>query len=706
MQSQAAHVRKERREIAYSRNLKKKKKKTIRGWKTLFLPYISSLSLFDESGARLLVHSLQLLPTPVCKDFVEASWNKNKCATCLKWRDLHPEGTLVQAPASQSQEKGKTDSKTETKDNKATSPPHAKEETVRTKTLDIPVPVAVEGTKPIPTQGVQLFFLLQLSKVWQTVGIIKDTDRVEDVVEKIIKPQTLAGKTSFVDYLSHSDDGAMRAAVEKANKFVSHAWQYKYLDVMESLKRLIPSEGIQKKTYIWMDILAISQHEEHEPDHLMHVTRTNINSIGHTILMQENCSAPVPLQRAWCMFELFCTQEGKAKFDICMSSNEYKEFKTGVQDNFEAVVRSFSAANIEQAKASKEAEREKMLEHVNRTVGTDYFNKVVLYLLKKWLTMVARNMQKKLDVDKPDAKGVSLLYGLGTLLCALGKFDEAEVVLKQALKGREELLGPEHESTVMVQRDLARVLCVDQKLAEAEPLFRKVLESTEKILGKDHLQTLAAVSALAKVMDDQGKLPEAEVLYKRLLEGKEKLLGPENSSVVAIVNSLSMILKAQKKYEEAEPLYRRSLKAKEDALGPNHPSALTWVNNYALILKALGRLEEAETFYVRAMKGREEALGAKDPSTLTTVSNYAFLLKEMGRLKEAEALHRRAMKGREEVLGTNHPTTIASVNYVAEVLRAQGKDMEAERYFRRVVTLVNKSLGKDANSSLKAQGKP
>src|SRR5207248_892457 len=106
-----------------------------------------------------------------------------------------------------------------------------------------------------------------------------------------------------------------------------------------------------------------------------------------------------------------------------------------------------------------------------------------------------------------------------------GNYKLAEAMNRQAIKGREKVLGPEHPDTLGSVGRLAEILWYQGKYEEAEAMNRQALEGNEKVLGPEHPFTLTSVDKLAIVLRDQGKYEAAEVMCRRALEGYEKALG-------------------------------------------------------------------------------------------------------------------------------------------------------------------------------------
>ena len=83
----------------------------------------------------------------------------------------------------------------------------------------------------------------------------------KDVVEKIIKPETINTKQSFCDLLLSESP----RYVGKADWFYSHAWKYRFLDVIDAAKSFFQNEELDEQDpFLWFDIFTVSQHRAME----------------------------------------------------------------------------------------------------------------------------------------------------------------------------------------------------------------------------------------------------------------------------------------------------------------------------------------------------------------------------------------------------------------------------------------------------------
>eukprot|EP00808_Paulinella_micropora_P002594 g73683.t1 len=232
----------------------------------------------------------------------------------------------------------------------------------------------------------------------------------------------------------------------------------------------------------------------------------NVARIGHTVLVQSPWTNPVPLTRAWCLWEILCTSSTKATFEINLPPKEE-------QSLLESLV-------------TQEGE------------GIHGLNKVVIEQLRDWL---AKTAKAAIPEEHSSNDPLSLINSVTTLLSDQGKLAEAEPLCRRALAGCEEKLGATHPDTLATVNNLANLLRDQGKLAEAEPLCRRALAGREEKLGATHPDTLATVNNLAALLSGQGKLAEAVPLYRRSLAGREEKLGATHPDTLATVKNLAIL---------------------------------------------------------------------------------------------------------------------------------------------------------------------
>ena len=137
------------------------------------------------------------------------------------------------------------------------------------------------------------------------------------------------------------------------------------------------------------------------------------------------------------------------------------------------------------------------------------------------------------------AESAHLLDRAGFYLSSFARYEEAKLLLQQALSICEPVLGPDHPLTAATFHNLAMNYHDQGHYAEAEPLYKRALAIREQVLGPQHDDTAISLDNLAMLYSDQGRYAEAEPLYKRALAICEQVLGPHDSGTPSTLANLA-----------------------------------------------------------------------------------------------------------------------------------------------------------------------
>ena len=215
-----------------------------------------------------------------------------------------------------------------------------------------------------------------------------------------------------------------------------------------------------------------------------------------------------------------------------------------------------------------------------------------------------------------------------------GRFDEAEVLYREALAIVEAELGPHDSDVATIYHNLGGLRHARGDFIDAERYARRSVEIREAVA--DEQENLAADrAALASILDALGRHDEAETLLLEVLATFERIHGPDDYEVAINLNNLAVIYQRRGELGPAEEMYRRALQIKETELGAGHPELATTLNNLAVTCRSLGRHEEAEQCYRKAVTILEKSVEPNHPNLATMRQNYAALLVELGRDAEA-----------------------------------------------------------------------
>jgi tetratricopeptide (TPR) repeat protein len=170
---------------------------------------------------------------------------------------------------------------------------------------------------------------------------------------------------------------------------------------------------------------------------------------------------------------------------------------------------------------------------------------------------------KSIDASEYEFGYAESFHNLGDSLRCSGQLDEAESMLRDALKLFREKSGEYHWRTLMAEYSLANTLGVKGETENAVQLLRVNIEKKANHLpgGENHPDTLNSMMSLARIMLGQGNLSEAEGLAKRAITGREQSLGKDDSETLKAVALLAAIYTQANKPAEAGALRDRLIDA-------------------------------------------------------------------------------------------------------------------------------------------------
>ena len=180
--------------------------------------------------------------------------------------------------------------------------------------------VTVYDPTVFPKQGVRLSYYNEFISNFGGRAAFEGLS-TNDVCEKYIKPTTAPYQSSFCELLQHVE----HPAVGPAQVFISHAWKYRFLDVCDALLEHFQT---QPDIIVWFDLFVVNQHKTSTLpfDWWTTTFQSAIRQFGHTVMVLSPWQDPIPLTRAWCLWELYSAIITDCKFEIAFSQQDELQF--------------------------------------------------------------------------------------------------------------------------------------------------------------------------------------------------------------------------------------------------------------------------------------------------------------------------------------------------------------------------------------------
>ncbi len=285
-----------------------------------------------------------------------------------------------------------------------------------------------------------------------------------------------------------------------------------------------------------------------------------------------------------------------------------------------------------------------------------------------------------------------LLCRIGVNEISLGRYEEAEASLEQALAIANRTVGPDSIEVASALLNIGQLRWTQGQYEEAVEPHRRALEIRRDVLGARHPSTLNAMSNYGLLLLSSGRVAEAEPLLRELLALSREVRGETHQWTLLIFNNYAGALFRQNKFEEVEALLTEALPTLLDGLGEEHPLTLTVMNNLGVLLTKEGRLDEAEQRLRRAYAGRIKVLGDDHRDTGLTAASLGAVLVQQEQFDEALTCLERGVSILERVMGSEHERTQSAELDMVEALRGLGRRDEGDRLLNDVRSRLVESL--------------
>ncbi|EGD83401.1 mbre TPR repeat protein [Salpingoeca rosetta] len=575
----------------------------------------------------------------------------------------------------------------------------------------------------------------------------------EDACKQLVVPRTQQDNCAYVDLLRKQSS---HEHVGKATVFVSHAWRYKIAEVLNVLLEFAEEQRVRKEdsqpVFFWFDLFMNNQNANvtaNLPQEWWSTTfKESIANIGRVLLVLMPWRDPVPLTRAWCLWEIFCgiSNEG-TEVNIRLPNSEEKALEEAIQGEYEAVTDTLVRVQAQRAEAFNPRDKDMIFEAIQEGVGFAALNQAVKDQLRAWClekavaaveVMQARGEDKTeafarvchqvglvlsefgghdraiasynaalsilLRTEGEEGKNVAGLYNnLGTAYDGKGDYDKAIQCYEKALAIRVEMLGEEHSSTADTYNNLGNAYHSKGEYDRAIEFFEKALVIRMEVLGEKHLSTADSYLGLGNAYYNKGKYDRAIRFYENALAMKVEALGEKHPSTAGAYGNLGNAYASKGEYDRAIQVYTKGLAVTVEALGEKHPSSAATYNNLGNAHDSKGDYDRAVECYEKALAIRVEALGQKHPSTAETYNNLGIAYQNKGQYDKAIQHYEKGLAIFVETLGNKHPNTATSYLNIGLLHDKRGDKEQACAYVQKGLDGLTTTLGPGHPNTRKAE---
>ena len=308
------------------------------------------------------------------------------------------------------------------------------------------------------------------------------------------------------------------------------------------------------------------------------------------------------------------------------------------------------------------------------------------------ITLLDRGVQEAQSLSAEPAIQADLYETLGTLYQKLGRFDQADSLLRSALDQRKSLFGPDSVEAAEGLVTLGLLRSDQAHLDESEKMIRQGMEIQRRHLAPNHPTVARSMVAFGKVLAARGSYDAA---IQSLAEAVRIDSAP-GTSPSDLATSLSALADAQYSaghYEISDSLYRRVLEMDRQLHGTRHPLLANDLSNLGAIQQDLGYYSEAERFEREALDIVESYYGKEHPKTANVLTMLGRALLYQKKYDDAEVVLQQALTIQEKVYGLIHPDVADTVNELGNVASMRDHYDDAGTRFERVADIYRSVYG-------------
>ncbi len=308
------------------------------------------------------------------------------------------------------------------------------------------------------------------------------------------------------------------------------------------------------------------------------------------------------------------------------------------------------------------------------------------------ITIVDRGVQEAKTLDKDPKIQAELYLNLGSIYQKLGKFDQADSLLRSALDRRKALFGDDSAEVAESLTALGLLRSDQARLEEAEQLVRQGMDMAKRHLPPNHPAIAKATLAFGKVLAERGS-------YDRSIDALNEAVRLESAPGVAsadLASSLSALADAHYSaghYDVCKSLYARVLEMHRQIFGERHPLVADDLGSMAAVQLDLGYYGEGERLNRQALDIIQSYYGTNHPKTANRLTALAQSLTYQNRFDEADSALEQALAIEQGIYGSVHPSVAGTLNELGNVASMRDHLDEAEAYFRRTADIYRSVYG-------------
>ena len=504
----------------------------------------------------------------------------------------------------------------------------------------------------------------------------------------IVKSESAGtGKPYIGKYESlKTSDGKPMVAL--ATVFVSHAWQYPFYDVVVDVMEQHAKD--HPDAYFWFDLFTNDQNEVASKDFDWFCTtfRDGVRNIGEVLLALSPWNDPIPVKRAWCLFEIAnAIDDPDVVFSIGLPSTQTKDLVSTIVGNNECLIQALTDIQAQKAQAKVETDRDMIFDVIRKSGGGfPHVNEQVKNGLRSWYVEQLLGLVETSNDSQ-------LLLSVAKIMHPFGQYQEGMKCAQRCLQFTD--AGSEY--LIDLYNTLATLYNDTDQLDQALEYHNKSIALKLQMLGdqKPDVAISFIYNNTANVLSAKGELPKALDYYEQALAIRLRDLGENHPYTADSYNNLASLYGAKDDNDKALEYYKKSLSIRLKTVGENHLAEASSYYNIASMLRHKGEFDTALDYYSKSLTIRLTTVGENHPDVVTTYNNMGDLHRNKREFEKALDCHKNALELRLKSPEDNESEVAGSYNNIANVYNERDDFGSALEYYNKSLAIMVSKYGEN-----------
>ncbi|MDR3268162.1 MAG: CHAT domain-containing protein [Tannerella sp.] len=284
------------------------------------------------------------------------------------------------------------------------------------------------------------------------------------------------------------------------------------------------------------------------------------------------------------------------------------------------------------------------------------------------------------------------LHSLATLLHGMQQYENVEEMLQKAIALRKKKLGAAHPDYAESLNSLGMFYTYTGAYKKAEPLLRKAAGIYAAACGEMSLEYANALFITGTYRLYTNDYAGAEEAYSTYINITRTLLGKNHPDYAEALLCMSTLKSYMGKYEASKALLLQARPIIE-TLEKTHPACVIWLLNMGGIYYQLSDYEKAEPLLREARVVSRRVFGEKHQYYFNTLNMLALLYQKTGHNEQAETMMLQSLKLRKEVYGELHQSVSMIIGNLAILYFGMGNYDRAETLTQDALAIAKATIG-------------